>query len=189
MASLQLKRVYQAPGANAVEIRDAVVAKMDEIRPTLPPGVEIQSIYDTTIFVRDSIKSLVLTLLGATPLVGLDNQASRPARALSGGQQQRLALARAWAMQPDLLLLDEPTASLDPSAKREVEELIEQIADAGVTVVMSTHNLGQAKRLASRVAYLEGARLVVERPVDSFFNDSALPAEAAQFLRAELPWA
>lgn len=120
--------------------------------------------------------------------VGLDSQAGRPARALSGGQQQRLAIARAWATQPDLLLLDEPTASLDPRAKREVETLIEQIAAAGVTVVMSTHNLGQAKRLASRMAYLEGGRLVVERSVDQFFTDPTLPPEAAQFLRGELPW-
>jgi tungstate transport system ATP-binding protein len=119
--------------------------------------------------------------------VGLANVADRPARELSGGQQQRLALARAWALQPDLLLLDEPTASLDPSAKREVEALIEGIAADGVTVVLSTHNLGQAKRLATRVAYLEGGRLVVDLPVARFFEDE-LPPEAAQFLRGELPW-
>src|SRR5262245_15668126 len=81
--------------------------------------------------------------------VGLDAVAGRPARALSGGQQQRLALARARALEPDILLLDEPTASLDPSAKREVERLIDDLSDDGVTVVMSTHNLGQAKRLAT----------------------------------------
>lgn len=121
--------------------------------------------------------------------VGLASQAARPARALSGGQQQRLALARAWATQPDLLLLDEPTASLDPNAKREVETLIEQITASGVTVVLSTHNLGQAKRLASRVAYLEGGHLVVERAVDAFFSDTTLPPKAVQFLRGELPWA
>ncbi len=95
----------------------------------------------------------------------------RPARALSGGQQQRLALARAWALQPQLLFLDEPTASLDPSAKREVEALIEEFAAEGMTVVMSTHNLGQAKRLASRVIYLEGGRLIVDLPTARFFND------------------
>jgi tungstate transport system ATP-binding protein len=119
--------------------------------------------------------------------VGLDALAGRPARSLSGGQQQRLALARAWALEPDILLLDEPTANLDPSAKREVERLIDALADDGVTVVMSTHNLGQAKRLATRVAYLEAGRLVVDLPVDRFFND-ALPAEAALFLKGELPW-
>jgi tungstate transport system ATP-binding protein len=119
--------------------------------------------------------------------VGLDTLAARPARSLSGGQQQRLALARAWALQPDILLLDEPTANLDPSAKREVERLVLALADEGVTVVMSTHNLGQAKRLATRVAYLEAGRLVVDAPVDRFFND-ALPREAALFLKGELPW-
>ena len=119
--------------------------------------------------------------------VGLQPQAARPARELSGGQQQRLALARAWALKPDILLLDEPTASLDPSAKREVEALVEQIAAEGVTVAMSTHNLGQAKRLATRVAYLEAGRLVVDLPVQRFFDD-ALPTEAALFLKGELPW-
>ena len=120
--------------------------------------------------------------------VGLEGLAARPARDLSGGQQQRLALARAWALRPDLLLLDEPTASLDPSAKREVETLIEQIAADGVTLVMSTHNLGQAKRLAGRVAYLDGGRLLVDLPADDFFNQP-LPSAAAQFLKGELPWA
>ena len=119
--------------------------------------------------------------------VGLEVVATRSARTLSGGQQQRLALARAWALEPDILLLDEPTANLDPSAKREVERLIEALAADGVTVVMSTHNLGQAKRLATRVAYLESGRLVVDLPVDRFFND-VLPSEAALFLKGELPW-
>mgnify|MGYP001806158669 CR=1 FL=1 len=119
--------------------------------------------------------------------VGLESFADRGARELSGGQQQRLAMARAWALRPDVLFLDEPTASLDPSAKKEVEALIESIAREGVTVVMSTHNLGQAKRLASRVAYLEAGRLVVDLPVDRFFNER-LPEQAAQFLKGELPW-
>jgi tungstate transport system ATP-binding protein len=118
--------------------------------------------------------------------VGLDTLAARPARVLSGGQQQRLALARAWALRPDLLFLDEPTASLDPTAKREIESLIEQLA-ADTTVVLCTHNLGQAKRLAQRVAYLEGGRLLVDLPTARFFTDE-LPAEAAQFLRGEMPW-
>jgi tungstate transport system ATP-binding protein len=119
--------------------------------------------------------------------VGLEHLARRPARTLSGGQQQRLALARAWVVEPDLLLLDEPTANLDPGAKREVEALIENIAASGVTVVISTHNLGQAKRLGTRVAYLEAGRLVVDLPMDRFFKDR-LPREAEQFLKGELPW-
>ena len=119
--------------------------------------------------------------------VGLQAQAGQTARTLSGGQQQRLALARAWALQPDILFLDEPTASLDPGAKREIESLIDDVAAAGVTLVMSTHNLGQAKRLASRVIYLESGRLVVDLPVDDFFGTS-LPEDAALFIRGELPW-
>ena len=120
--------------------------------------------------------------------VGLASLAGRRARELSGGQQQRLALARAWALQPDILFLDEPTASLDPGAKREVEALIQDFAADGVTLVMSTHNLGQAKRLGSRVAYLEAGTLVVDRAVDDFFSGDDLPDPARQFLRGELPW-
>jgi tungstate transport system ATP-binding protein len=119
--------------------------------------------------------------------VGLAELRGRPARVLSLGQQQRLALARAWAVRPRLLFLDEPTASLDPGAKREVEALIEEFAAEGMTVVMSTHNLGQAKRLATRVVYLEGGRLIVDLPTDRFFNDQ-LPEEAALFLKGELHW-
>ena len=125
--------------------------------------------------------------LAALGRVGLDGLAARPARALSGGQQQRLALARAWAVRPEVLFLDEPTASLDPTAKREVEALIEEFADEGMTLVMSTHNLGQAKRLARRVIYLEAGRIVADRATHEFFN-APLPDEAAHFVKGELPW-
>jgi tungstate transport system ATP-binding protein len=119
--------------------------------------------------------------------VGLQGLEERPARALSGGQQQRLALARAWAVRPQLLFLDEPTASLDPSAKREVEALLAGFAADGMTLVMSTHNLGQAKRLASRVVYLEGGVVHADLPTDQFFN-GRLQGRARQFLKGELPW-
>ncbi len=127
---------------------------------------------------------------GALERVGLQAFARQPARTLSGGQQQRLALARAWAVQPDILFLDEPTASLDPSAKREVETLIDEFGHSGMSLVMSTHNLGQAKRLATRVLYLDAGRLLADVPVDRFFDQHTdLPPEAAQFLKGELPWA
>jgi tungstate transport system ATP-binding protein len=116
--------------------------------------------------------------------VGLQGLEQRPARALSGGQQQRLALARAWAVQPQLLFLDEPTASLDPSAKREVEALLAGFAADGTTLVMSTHNLGQAKRLASRVIYLEDGQIHADLPTDDFFN-GRLTGRAQQFLKGE----
>ncbi len=127
-------------------------------------------------------------LHSALQRVGLLAQAALPARALSGGQQQRLALARAWGVRPDILFLDEPTASLDPSAKREVETLIDEFGHDGMALVMSTHNLGQAKRLASRVLYLDAGRLLVDCSSADFFHRSDLPPEAAQFLKGELPW-
>ena len=131
--------------------------------------------------------------LAALARVELTDQAQRPARTLSGGQQQRLALARAWALQPDVLLLDEPTASLDPHAKREVEQLMAEFAlgHAGqpVTVVFSSHNLGQVKRLASRVVYIEQGRVLADLPVKEFFDADRLRAtsEAAHlFVKGEL---
>jgi tungstate transport system ATP-binding protein len=120
--------------------------------------------------------------------VGLAEQAERNARVLSGGQQQRLALARAWALRSDVLLLDEPTASLDPTAKREIEALIDEFAQKDVTLLMSSHNLGQVKRLAQRVIYLEHGRVLADVDTDHFFNGE-LPIEARLFLKGELPWA
>ena len=121
--------------------------------------------------------------------VGLSDSAGRNAAALSGGQQQRLALARAWSLQPDVLLLDEPTASLDPHAKREVERLMAEFAAAGMTLVFASHNLGQVKRLATRVLYLEQGRVLADLPVQDFFNGSLLEQaspEAELFLKGEL---
>ena len=123
--------------------------------------------------------------LAALAQVGLAELAQRPAKALSGGQQQRLALARAWALQPQVLLLDEPTSSLDPAAKREVETLMAEFAAAGMTLIFSSHNLGQVKRLASRVIYLEQGQVLADAPVHDFFN-RPLPPAAAQFLKGEL---
>ena len=111
--------------------------------------------------------------------------AARPARVLSGGEQQRLALARALAVEPEILFLDEPTASLDPSAKREVEQLIDDFGQAGMALVMSTHNLGQAKRLASRVVYLEDGEIHADLPTAQFF-DGALQGRARQFVKGEM---
>ncbi len=108
--------------------------------------------------------------------VGLADLAHRNARTLSGGQQQRVALARAWALEPQVLLLDEPTASLDPHAKREVEALIHEFAHQSpdMTLVFASHNLGQVKRLASRVIYLEQGRVLADLSVDEFFAGDLL---------------
>lgn len=128
--------------------------------------------------------------LSALDPVGLSDLALRSARQLSGGQQQRVALAQAWALSPQMLLLDEPTASLDPHAKREVEALIAAFADqsAAVTLVFASHNLGQVKRLASRVIYLEQGRVMADLPVNDFFNGSLLQMhypEAHLFVKGE----
>ncbi|HEY4884020.1 MAG TPA: ATP-binding cassette domain-containing protein [Myxococcales bacterium] len=120
--------------------------------------------------------------------VGLADLAEHPARVLSGGEQQRLALARAWALRPDVLFLDEPTANLDPSATKEVEAIITAIHAAGTKIVMSTHNLGQARRLGDEVLFLHQGRLVERAPVETFFKRPA-SAEAAAFIKGELPWA
>ena len=111
----------------------------------------------------------------------------RPARSLSGGEQQRLALARSWAVRPALLLLDEPTANLDPSAKKEVEALLAGFVSEGMTVVMSTHNLGQAKRLATRIVYMDGGRIDADLPTEQFFA-SPLGDRAELFLKGDLSW-
>ncbi|BDU53539.1 ATP-binding cassette domain-containing protein [Limnohabitans sp. INBF002] len=121
--------------------------------------------------------------------VGLQDMAERSARTLSGGQQQRLALARAWALQPNFVLLDEPTSSLDPHAKREVERLLaEWVATSQVSLLFSSHNLGQVKRLATRVIYLEAGRVLADLPVDAFFNRPLGDShpEAHLFLKGEL---
>ena len=119
--------------------------------------------------------------------VGLAHVAHQPARVLSGGEQQRLALARAWALHPEVLFLDEPTASLDPTATREIEAVIRAFDASGTKIVMATHNLGQARRLGDEVIYLHQGRVVERAPVDRFFSQPAT-AEAAAFIKGELPW-
>ncbi|WP_291937157.1 ATP-binding cassette domain-containing protein [Limnohabitans sp.] len=130
--------------------------------------------------------------LQALHRVGLLSVAQQNGRQLSGGQQQRLALARAWARQPDVLLLDEPTASLDPHAKREVEALMADFAsnqERPLTLVWASHNLGQVKRLATRVVYLEFGQVMADLLVADFFNPELLaehsPAAHA-FVQGEL---
>jgi len=125
--------------------------------------------------------------MAALKEVGLAQLAHRPARVLSGGEQQRLALARAWALHPEVLFLDEPTASLDPSATREIEAVIRAFDASGTKVVMATHNLGQARRLGDEVLFIHQGRLVERSPVERFFAQPA-SAEAAAFIKGELPW-
>jgi len=119
--------------------------------------------------------------------VGLSHVAERQARVLSGGEQQRIALARAWALKPRLLYLDEPTASLDPSAAAEVERIIGRIHATGTSVVMTTHNLGLARRFADEIVFLHEGRITERSPAERFFKEPA-SNEARWFLQGELPW-
>jgi len=118
-------------------------------------------------------------------LLGLEQVADRPARRLSGGEQQRLALARALARDPAVLFLDEPTASLDPAATKAIEDVIHAVSQRGIKVVMSTHNLGEARRLAGEIIMLHRGRVIETGPASSFFN-TPQTAEAKTFIAGEL---
>lgn len=117
--------------------------------------------------------------------VGLSDLAMRPARRLSGGEQQRLALARALARDPELLLLDEPTASLDPAATRGVEEIVRDAAQSGIKIVMASHDLGQVRRLAGDVVFMVRGNLREQTPAEDFLKNPST-SEAAAFVRGDL---
>ncbi|HEX4133129.1 MAG TPA: ATP-binding cassette domain-containing protein [Bryobacteraceae bacterium] len=118
-------------------------------------------------------------------LVGLAGLQARPARRLSGGEQQRLALARALARHPTVLFLDEPTANLDPAATKAIENIVQEVSAGGVKVVMATHDLGEARRLAGDIVFLHRGGVIESGPADVFF---AAPAtdDARRFLAGEL---
>jgi len=118
---------------------------------------------------------------------GLTRQADAPAHVLSFGEQQRLAIARAWALRPQILFLDEPTASLDPSATHQIEELIERLHEQGTKIVMTTHDLGQARRLGDEVLFLHRGRLLEQAPAKTFF-DHPQNDLAQAFVKGELLW-
>jgi tungstate transport system ATP-binding protein len=117
--------------------------------------------------------------------VGLSDLAMRPARRLSGGEQQRLALARALARDPELLLLDEPTASLDPAATRGVEEIVRDAAQSGIKIVMASHDLGQVRRLAGDVVFMVRGSVREQTPAEDFLKNPST-SEAAAFVRGDL---
>jgi tungstate transport system ATP-binding protein len=123
----------------------------------------------------------------ALALVGLSGLDARQARVLSGGEQQRLALARAWAARPEMLFLDEPTAHLDPGATCVIEDSLAAIHAAGTTMVMATHDMNQARRLADEIVFLHRGRLLEHGPAQQFFAAPSTP-EAQAFIRGELVW-
>lgn len=115
---------------------------------------------------------------------GLDTFAARQAYTLSGGEQQRLAIARAWACQPDLLFADEPTANLAPGAVRDIEALLLRLHECGATLVMTTHQVAQARRMASRIVFVDAGRIVEDRPAREFFVEPE-SAAARSYLQGE----
>jgi tungstate transport system ATP-binding protein len=132
---------------------------------------------------RDRRRALVAETLRQA---GLSCLADRPARSLSGGEQQRLGIARAWALRPEVLLLDEPTASLDPRATRSVEAMIRAMDAAGTKIIMCTHDIGQARRLAGEVLFLHRGRLLEHAPATAFFTAPQTRA-ATRFVQGQLP--
>jgi tungstate transport system ATP-binding protein len=118
-------------------------------------------------------------------LVGLEHAAGRPARQLSGGEQQRLALARALARDPDVLFLDEPTASLDPASTKAIEDIVRTVCQRGIKVVLSTHDLAEARRLAGEVVLLHRGWIVEAGCAGGFFA-APQTEEARRFIAGEL---
>jgi len=147
------------------------------VRANVEYGLKLQGL------ARGERRRIALARLEA---VGLAHLADRPARRLSGGEQQRVALARAWALEPAILFLDEPTASLDPAATRMVEAIVLAMHGAGTKIVMTTHDLGQARRLADEIVFVHRGRIVEHAPAAKFFAGPSAP-EAAAFIRGELP--
>jgi tungstate transport system ATP-binding protein len=174
---------WGSPDAERVRRGQAMVFQ----RPVMLRRSALDNILYALDLARVPAEERVMQAMDALREVGLLEVAHRPARVLSGGEQQRLALARAWALHPEVLFLDEPTANLDPGATREIENVIKAFDASGTKIVMSTHNLGQARRLGDEVLFIHQGRLAERAPVDVFFRQPA-SAEATAFVKGELPW-
>jgi tungstate transport system ATP-binding protein len=123
--------------------------------------------------------------LAALERARLKHLAQSPARVLSGGEQQLLSMARALATAPEILILDEPSSNLDPYATTAIERLIVEAKGEGTRIVLISHDLGQARRLADEVAFMHRGR-IVERSPSAQFLAHAATAEARAFLRGEI---
>ena len=119
--------------------------------------------------------------------LGLSHRIHHKPGALSGGEQQRLALARAWALSPEVLFLDEPTANLDPAATQSVEEIVQEIHDGGTKIIMTTHDLSQARRIADEIIFMHQGKLTEHTPAGRFF-ENPFSVEARAYLKGELNW-
>jgi len=158
------------------------------------PDERLAMVFQRPVMLRRSVGANVAFALGRRneprirellERVGLAALAHRPARRLSGGEQQRLALARALARDPEILFLDEPTASLDPAATKAVEDVIRAVAERGIKVVMATHDLGEARRLAGEIVLMHRGRVLESTPAAEFFT-SPKSQEARRFIAGEL---
>jgi len=184
-------RDIYAPGVNAMHLRRRVGMVFQ--KPTPFPTMSIFDNVAAGVRVngrrgRGELSEIVERSLRQAVLWDeVKDSLNHSALALSGGQQQRLCIARTLAPQPEVLLFDEPTASLDPSATRAVESLIESISESGTKIIMTTHDLGQARRLATDVLFLSAGLLVEHSPAPAFFErpESSL---ARKFLRGDLVW-
>jgi tungstate transport system ATP-binding protein len=157
-------------------------------------------VFQHPVMLRRSARANIVHALGAVGMAdapsrtdaalarfGLSVLADRPARLMSGGEQQRLAIARAWALEPEVLFLDEPSSQLDPGATRQIEEVIAALAAEGMTILMTTHDLGQARRLSQRILFLNRGRLIDDAPTDIVFAGKA-SADARAFIAGDLLW-
>ena len=175
--------VWQGAGNTDTRRRQAMVFQ----RPVMLRRSALANVVYGLRLAGKSRRESELRAMDVLEVVGLAEQARRPARVLSGGEQQRLALARAWALGPDVLFLDEPTANLDPASTQEIERIVQTIHASGTKIVLVTHNLGQARRLGDEVLFISGGRLVEHAPIDRFFSSPA-SKEAGDYIRGELPW-
>lgn len=174
---------WQGPGAGQAMRRQAMVFQRPVmLRRSAAANLSYAlSLRDVPMGERRARVAQALNVAGLAPL------ANRPARVLSGGEQQRLAIARAWALRPQVLFLDEPTANLDPASTRAVEELIGEVVRSGAKIVMTTHDLGQARRLGDEILFMHRGRLIERASGQSFFTAPQSP-EAAAFMAGSLLW-
>jgi len=174
---------WLGPGAKDARVRQAMVFQ----RPVLLRRSVLANIDYALAIRRLPHAQRAARAKAALELTGLIPLARRQATVLSGGEQQRVALARAWALDPEVLFLDEPTANLDPAAKRAVEDAIDGIASAGTKIVMTTHDLGQARRLADEIVFLHHGRVLEQKPATEFFSGPE-SEDARAFLGGDLLW-
>jgi tungstate transport system ATP-binding protein len=168
---------HSAPNAQAMVFQKPVMLKRSVIA-NIKFALTIRTKFNEK-------KSVDRAALETLERAGIAHLSHRQARRCSGGEQQRIALARAWALKPEIIFLDEPTASLDPSATTLIENTIQSIHATGTSVVMSSHDLGQARRLADKIIFIHQGRVEADCDADTFFNKP--PSSTAQaFLKGQL---